>query len=140
MQQKFLCVSMCLFTQSYPHFRPVHQLWPAQQGQVTSKIPDILQQLLKVCIHTGTVTVAGLTTANHHVPAAWSSCGTVDSAVCPPCHQPDGKGPQMAEVGHRDRAFLASLLKGDKFAAIDQFYGGLPPGQGQDPPPLVTSC
>lgn len=84
-----------------------------------SKIPGILQQPLKVCIRTATVTVAGLITPKQHVAAAWSSCGTVDSAVCPPCHQPDAKGPQLAEIRHRDSAFLASLLKDDKFAAIN---------------------
>lgn len=51
----------------------------------TNKIPDILHLLLKVCIHAGIVTAAGLTTLKQHAAAGWSSCGTVGSAVCPLC-------------------------------------------------------
>lgn len=51
----------------------------------TNKIPDILQLLLKVCIHAGIVTASGPTTLKQHTAVGWSSCGTVGSAVRPLC-------------------------------------------------------
>lgn len=50
----------------------------------TDKIPDILQLLLKVCIHVGTMTAAGLTSPKQRVAAAQSIRGRVGRAVCPP--------------------------------------------------------
>lgn len=114
-----MCVSVFIYTILPTFLACASTLASTARAGHKSKIPGILQQPLKVCICTATVTVAGLITPKQHVAAAWSSCGTVDSAVCPPCHQPDAKGPQLAEVRHRDSAFLASLLKDDKFAAIN---------------------